>query len=361
VPTYTPVQIAQEVLNQGGSKAQAWVAAALVDGIESSGDTAAKNPSSTACGLFQFLTTTWESNGGTKYAATACLASMQQQVAVFLTASAGNNFYPWAPDLGGSYNGNGKQAAATAPQPGSPVANKIASLASSTTIGTLLGNVPTNWADAGAATPGVAGSAPSTGSSSSVGSDLSTCVVQFPGLLFFSGPCILTKGGVKWLSGAAAMVAGTGVFIFGVVMLAAWGYDNSGAKQAVGSTARKIGIGTSLLTGQPEVAAGIAASGRSSSSRRAPRTAGLGPSTQPSRTPSSTSSPRTAGRIESWNIERRFRDLQRQQGPIGPRGANPTATRIAQRERRGTSVPGSGRPRTPEQRQRARERAAQPF
>jgi Transglycosylase-like domain len=144
--------VAQEILAQGGSKAQAWVGAALVSGIESNGQANDKNPTSTACGLFQFLTTTWISNGGGQYAPTACAAGWQQQVAVFLTASAGSNFYPWAPDLGGSYNGNTSQAAATTPQAGSAVANKIASLAASGLAG-ILGNVPTNWADAGAATP----------------------------------------------------------------------------------------------------------------------------------------------------------------------------------------------------------------
>lgn len=144
--------VAQEVLAQGGSKAQAWVGAALVSGIESGGQVSDKNPSSTACGLFQFLTTTWLSNGGGQYAPTACAAPWQDQVAVFLKASAGSNFYPWAPDLGGSYNGNTSQAAATTPQPGSPVANKIATLAS-TGLAQILGNVPTNWADAGAVVP----------------------------------------------------------------------------------------------------------------------------------------------------------------------------------------------------------------
>lgn len=151
--TVPPAAVATEILRQGGSAAQAWVGAALVDGIESSGDPQAKNPSSTACGLFQFLTTTWQSNGGGAFAPTACQATWQQQVTIFLKASAGSNFYPWAPDLGGSYNGNAHQPAATAPQPGSPVANKIASLASGGTL-KFLGNVPTNWADAGAALAG---------------------------------------------------------------------------------------------------------------------------------------------------------------------------------------------------------------
>lgn len=143
----TAAQVAQEVKRQGGSDQQAWVAAALVSGIESNGQPTDKNPTSTACGLFQFLTTTWISNGGGKYAPNACAASWQQQVSVYLTASQGNNFYPWAPDLGGAYNGKPIYG----PTPGSKVANKISQLASSGQL-SFLGNVPANWADAGGAT-----------------------------------------------------------------------------------------------------------------------------------------------------------------------------------------------------------------
>jgi hypothetical protein len=340
MPTYTPAQIAQEVLNQGGSKAQAWVAAALVDGIESSGDTGAKNPSSTACGLFQFLTTTWASNGGTKYAPTACQASMQNQVTVFLAASAGSNFYPWAPDLGGSYNGNARQPAATTPQPGSPVANMISKLSSGGTMA-FLGNVPTNWADAGAAQPGTPTPNPLSPGSGQFGSSASKpCRVGFtvPGTFGIGQVCLFSASQAKAVTGAIAIAVGAGLFTFGAVMLAAYGYDKSGAKQAVNSTARKIGVGTALLTGQPEVAAGLAATGgRGGSSSRQPRTAGLGPSPTPARP----AQPAQAGRLESARIERQFRELQRQQGPIGPRGGNPTSARIAQRERRGTSVPGA--------------------
>ena len=145
---YSPAEVAGEVVSQGGTPQQAWVAAALVDGIESNGTLADSNPSSTACGLFQFLDTTWQSNGGT--GSSACGASLSEQVSVFLTASSGNNFKPWAPDLGGSYANN---APVNSPAPGSPVANKISDLAAGGTLAKLLGNVPTSWADTGAATP----------------------------------------------------------------------------------------------------------------------------------------------------------------------------------------------------------------
>jgi hypothetical protein len=356
--------VAQQVLNQGGSKAQAWVAAALVDGIESSGDPTAANPSSTACGLFQFLTTTWLSNGGGTYAPTACQANWEQQIQVFLNASAGNNFYPWAPDLGGSYNGNAKQPAATAPQPGSQVASRIAQLSAGGTM-SFLGAVPTNWADAGAATPG--GQPPAGGGAADpsstgncqpgcwTGSCLKCCIVQFPGFLFFSGPCLFTKGGVKWLSGVAALALGGGLLGFGVVLLAAWGFDASGAKEAVGKTTRAVGIPAALFAGQPEVAAGLKMSSvgrttqqsRQSSSSRTQQT-GRRPATNE----------RVAGRRESRRIEDQYRSAVAQQGPIGPRGANAASRRAYERR---TSYAGAGRPRTPEQRAAARRRASQPF
>jgi hypothetical protein len=201
---------------------------------------------------------------------------------------------------------------------------------------------------------GGAGGGTGTGTGTGAGgTDLSSCVVQFP--LSFSTPlgsvggCLLNKGQLKWLTGAVAIVAGLGLASFGVIMLAAYGYDNSGAKQAVNRTARTIGVGTSLLAGQPEVAAGIAAtSRRGSTTRSRPRA-------------SSSDGERRAGRLESADIERQYRETVRQQGPIGPRGGSATSQRVRERQRRGTSVPGSGRPRTPEQRRRARERAAQPF
>lgn len=225
MPTYTPTQVAQMVLNQGGTKAQAWVAAALVDGIESSGSTTAKNPSSTACGLFQFLTTTWDSNGGSQYASTACGATGEQQVAVFLKASAGSNFYAWAPDMGGSYNGNNKQPAATTPQAGSPVGDKILSLSNSG-LGALLGNIPSGWAsstDPGAATglsSPTQGQLPFSGPNPASAGTTQTCAwsISF-GIL--GKVCLLSYSQIKWLSGVAALLGGATIGILGVVVVAA--------------------------------------------------------------------------------------------------------------------------------------------
>jgi len=100
------------------------------------------------------------------------------------------------------------------------------------------------------------------GQATQAGSSLSTCVMQFPGFLFFSGPCFLTKGGVKWLSGAACLIAGGAIFGFGVVLMASAVGQSTGATAAVKKGAKTLGIGASLLAGQPEVAGGIAATSK---------------------------------------------------------------------------------------------------
>jgi len=171
------------------------------------------------------------------------------------------------------------------------------------------------------------------------GSGLSTCVLQAPGFLFFSGPCFVTRGGVKWLSGVAALMAGTAIGVFGVIVLAAYGFEATGARSTVTKAAR-------LLPGPSGrvVRAAGAASGRRSSSASSPaRTAGLGPSARPEPPPD--------------RIERRYQETVRQQGPIGPRGGNPTARRIAVEARRGRSIPGAPR-RQPSETERRRMEAA---
>jgi hypothetical protein len=152
----TAADIAHEVIKQGGTVGQAYAAAALASGIESNGQTADKNPNSSACGLFQFLTSTWLGNGGGKYAPNACQASMEQQVTVFLNATSGSNGYSdWRPDFVPGLDPNSSSSygpAVSGPQQGSAVAQKISDLAAGGTL-SFLGNVPKNWADVGGATP----------------------------------------------------------------------------------------------------------------------------------------------------------------------------------------------------------------
>jgi Transglycosylase-like domain len=127
--TVTPQQVAQAIAQAGGTALQQQVGAALASGIESNGQLNDKNPTSTASGLFQFLTTTWQGSGGGAYAPTAGAASLNQQAAIFVKNSAGNNFRAWSPDLGGNYRGN----IVSTPQPNSAVANAIARLNIGTT------------------------------------------------------------------------------------------------------------------------------------------------------------------------------------------------------------------------------------
>jgi hypothetical protein len=210
------------------------------------------------------------------------------------------------------------------------------------TVGTGSGGTATSAGGAGGAT------------SSGGGTNLSQCVIQLPGFLFFSGPCFLTKGGVKWLSGVAALGVGGALAGFGIVLLASAVGKSTGATAAVGKVAKTVGVGASLLAGQPEAAAGIegasllkgggGSSAKSTKSKSAPA-------------PKAPEVP-TAGRRESRQIERNYQSTVRQQGPIGPRGGNPTSTRIASQRR---STPGA-RPTTSEAQRRRREsRAGQPF
>ena len=102
----TPVDVYQEVLRQGGSLAQAQVAAALVSGIESNGDplilSGGKGP---AQGLFQFEPSTWTGGaGGGKNGlpSTVAAASWQQQVTGFINdtgGKGGSSFGAWGPDV----------------------------------------------------------------------------------------------------------------------------------------------------------------------------------------------------------------------------------------------------------------------
>lgn len=159
--------VAQEVLNQGGTKEQALVAAALVSGIESNGDpTELSGGVGPAAGLFQFEPGTWVGNGGGAFAPVAQDATWQQQVTVFLNASAGNNFHDWGPDLTGQGNPNSASnpsySYSGAPKQGSPVANKIADLmANDKALSGVIGNVPQNWADLGGTGSSLTGSAAS--------------------------------------------------------------------------------------------------------------------------------------------------------------------------------------------------------
>ena len=62
---------------------------------ESGGDPKAKNPSSSASGLFQFIDSTWRAYGGSEFAPTAREATAEQQYIVAERAYADAGLRPW--------------------------------------------------------------------------------------------------------------------------------------------------------------------------------------------------------------------------------------------------------------------------
>jgi hypothetical protein len=194
---------------------------------------------------------------------------------------------------------------------------------------------------AGSGGAGVAGSG-SAGSNSTgagAGASLSECVVQLPGFLFLSGPCLLTKGGVKWLSGVAALGAGVVVGTFGVIILAAYGFNASGAKQAVTKVAGTLPGPQKGIVRAAGGASGGARKASGATKSAAARTVGLGPSAAPER-PVGARGPGISG-----NQRATERDLGRNIGPRGGTGAR----------RRPVSSPGAPR-RAPRRQPAASER-----
>jgi hypothetical protein len=183
------------------------------------------------------------------------------------------------------------------------------------------------------------------------GSDLSGCKFSGPSfdfLFFKASTCLLSQGQWKAVSGAIALASGVVVGAFGVILLASTVFNASGAKQAVGKV-------VSAVPGPAGQAAKLAGSSGGGAARKSStRTAGLDSSATPPKAPAPTAQPKTAGRIESRQIERRYRETERQQGPIGPRGGSRTSTRVARDQRQGRSIPGPGSA-------ERRRRAQQPF
>lgn len=159
-----PAAVAKQVIADGGTAEQAFIAAALVSGVETSaGDpiNILSGGVGPAAGLFQFEPGTWIGAGGGAYSATAGGASWAQQIQVFVNATKGNNFHDWGPDLTGTGNPNSTSNPAYSysggPQAGSPVGNLLADVNWVTPVAAAIGsNVPLNWISgngAGAVTP----------------------------------------------------------------------------------------------------------------------------------------------------------------------------------------------------------------
>ena len=131
-----------------------------------------------AAGLFQYEPGTWIGQGGGAYAPVAQDATWQQQVAVFVKGTAGNNFGAWGPDLvanSGDPNSSSNPAYGYtgAPQAGSRVANEIANLTGAgafTGLGTAADvQAVAAWASANPSTADTSSSGSSSSTSSSSG------------------------------------------------------------------------------------------------------------------------------------------------------------------------------------------------
>ena len=121
--------------------------------------------------------------------------------------------------------------------------------------------------NATASTTGVIRKTTQGAGTTSPGTALKKCVISFPGFLFFSGPCILTQGGVKALKGATALVAGSLIGITGVLILAATGLGSTGAAGAVSKVA-------GFLPGPVGTAAKVAGGGKGGAKKGGARKSG---------------------------------------------------------------------------------------
>lgn len=120
-------------------------------------------------------------------------------------------------------------------------------------------SVSSKTPDPNAPATGVGGGTAS-GGGGGTGCSARGCLIGNP--FPFTSGCLFSWCQAKAIISVGEMALGGLVFTFGVIMLAGYGYDHSGAKQAVNNTARRVGVGTALLTGQPEAAAGIELMGK---------------------------------------------------------------------------------------------------
>jgi hypothetical protein len=98
---YSPQQVYDEVMAQGGNLEQAQVAAAFVSGIESDGDPLELSGGiGPAQGLFQFEPGTWDTAvANTGLPGTVAAASWTQQIAAYLNYTNKYGFGAWGPDI----------------------------------------------------------------------------------------------------------------------------------------------------------------------------------------------------------------------------------------------------------------------
>jgi hypothetical protein len=100
------------------------------------------------------------------------------------------------------------------------------------------------------------------------------CLFAAPSLDLYvtsvGGGCLISKTNARALLGGAIVVAGLGVSLVGVILIAAYGFGHSGAKSAaekVTGTVLEVGGAAAALGGAPEAGAPIAAAGSGIKSR----------------------------------------------------------------------------------------------
>lgn len=213
--TYSYAQLEQLWINAGGPAAQAPIAAAIAE-AESAGVSNAAYPgtyvtpgqgsNTDATGLWQILGVP---AGFTPAQLTDPVANAQMAVAKY--KAAGNSFQPWETYTNGAYLAHVSNSA----------------VPSST-------GVPT------AAAPATGGTASTTAATVNP----ATCVIPYPTLNLVvttvGGGCMLTKSEARALIGGLVL-AGAGLLLIpGVIILAAAGFQHTGAAAAVAQAARVL-------------------------------------------------------------------------------------------------------------------------
>lgn len=210
---YSYAQLEQLWINAGGPAAQAPVAAAIAE-AESRGNSLAAYPNTTvapgqgsntdATGLWQILGVP---PGFTPAQLTDPVANAQMAVAKY--KAAGNSFTPWVTYTDGSYL---------------PLVNNGTPPSST--------GVPSGTAAAGAAAATTAAATVVPG----------TCVIPYPTLNLVvttvGGGCILSKSEARAVIGGLVLTGAGLLLIPGILILAASGFQHSGAAGAVRTIAR---------------------------------------------------------------------------------------------------------------------------